>query len=61
MMGMKTATSNFTRVWCKIHKDNQWKIDKDLNYYNSISIKCTLQEILNIAEKKGEQLGQVLL
>jgi hypothetical protein len=37
------------------HKDNRWKMDKDLTHYNSIPIKCTLQEIINMAEKKGSQ------
>ena len=53
MMGMKAATSNFACVWCKIHKDNRWKMD--LTHYNSIPIKRTLQEIINMAEKKGTQ------
>ena len=53
MMGMKAATSNFACVWCKIHKDNRWEMDKDLDYYNSVPIKCTLQEIINMALKKG--------
>ena len=55
MMGMKAATSNFACVWCKIYKDNRWEIDKDLDYYNSVPMKRTLQEIINMALKKGAQ------
>ena len=55
MMGMKAATSNFACVWCKIHKNNRWEMDKDIDYYNSVPMKRTLQEIINMALKKGAQ------
>jgi hypothetical protein len=35
MLGMKGATSNFACLWCKVHKENRWQMDKDLDYYNS--------------------------
>lgn len=27
MMGVKGATSHYARVWCKVHKDSNWKMD----------------------------------
>ena len=55
MMDMKAATSNFACVWCKIHKDNRWEMDKDLDYYNSVPKKRLLQEVINMALKKRAQ------
>ena len=52
---MKAATSNFACVWCKIHKDNRWEMDKDLDYYNSVPMKRALQEVINMALKKRAQ------
>ena len=34
VMGMKSATSNYTCLWCKIHKDDRWRMDFELAHYN---------------------------
>jgi hypothetical protein len=55
MLGMKSATSNFACVWCKVKKENRWLMDKDLNCYNSPPLRRTLQEIIDMANKEGTQ------
>ena len=50
---MKGATSNFACLWCKVHKENRWQMDKDLDYYNSPPIQHTLEEVIGMANKKG--------
>jgi hypothetical protein len=53
MLGMKSATSNFACVWCKVKKENRWQMDKDLNCYNSPPLRCILQQIIDMANKEG--------
>ena len=53
VMGMKCATSNYACIWCKVHKDNRWKMDFNLNKYNSAPLQRTLKEIIQMADKKG--------
>ncbi|XP_028394773.1 uncharacterized protein LOC114518936 [Dendronephthya gigantea] len=53
VLGMKSATSNFACLWCKVHKENRWQMDKDLDYYNSAPLKRTLEEVITMANKKG--------
>ena len=55
MLGMKSATSNFACVWCKIHKEFRWVMDKDLEYYNSAPLKRTLQQVIDMAKKNGSK------
>ena len=53
LMGMKNATSNYSCLWCKIPKDDRWKMDFDLAHYNSNPLKRTLEEIKEMANKAG--------
>jgi hypothetical protein len=54
MLGMKSATSNVACIWCKIHKEFRWVMDKDL-YYNSAPLKRTLQQVIDMAKKNGSK------
>ena len=53
MLGMKGATSNYACLWCKIHKEHRWQMDKDLDYYNSHPLQRTLEEVIKMENKKG--------
>ena len=44
-MGLKGATFDYARIWCKIHKLQRWDMSKDLVFYNTGDMKRTLQEI----------------
>lgn len=52
IMGMKCASANYSCIWCKVHKDDRWKMDFDLKKYNSEPLKRTLEEIKQMADKK---------
>ena len=51
MMGMKSATSNYACLWCKIHKDDRWRMDFESAHYNSHPLKQTMDEIKKMANK----------
>ena len=55
MMGMKGATSIYSCLWCKIAKDLRWKVDFDLDHYNTPSLLRTLEEMTKMSQKKGTQ------
>lgn len=54
-MGMKSATSLYACLWCKIHKDSRWKMNFDLEHYNSCPLKRTMDEINAMANKAGNK------
>ena len=35
MMGLKGATSHYACAWCKLHEDDHWNMEFELNYYQS--------------------------
>ena len=39
-------------VWCKVHKNDHWKMDLDLDYHYSSELKRTLKEMNELAQKK---------
>ena len=41
MMGLKGATSYYACVWCKVHKNDRWKMDLDLDDCHSSDLKRT--------------------
>lgn len=55
MMGMKSATSLYACLCCKIHKDYRWKMNFDLEHYNSCPLKRTMDEINAMANKAGNK------
>ena len=44
-MGLKGATSDYSCLWCKIHKLQRWDMSKDMDFYYTGEMKRTLQEI----------------
>ena len=52
MMGLKGATSHYACVWCKVYKDDRWKMHFDLNHYQSTELKRTLKEMNELSENK---------
>ena len=55
MMGLKGATSHYTCVWCKVHKDHRWDTSFPSHHYESSNLKRTIKEISELAKKKGKQ------
>lgn len=45
VMGLSGGTSNFSCLWCKVHKLLWWDMSKFLDLYNSGEIKRTLDEL----------------
>ncbi len=54
ILGLKTATSNYSCAWCKLHKDDRWNMEFDLEYFNSDPIKRTIQEIKEMSKRKHD-------
>ena len=54
ILGLKSATSNYACSWCKIHKNERWNMNFDVDYYNSMPIKRTLQEIKDMSTKSQD-------
>ena len=52
MMGLKGATSHYASVWRKVHKDDRWKMEFELNYYQSADLKRTLKEMIELSKKR---------
>lgn len=43
VMGINKASSNYARLWCTIHKDDQPDMSKGKEYYEKASRKRTLK------------------
>ena len=52
MMDMKGATSIYSCLWCKIADDCRWKMDLNLDYYNTPLLLRTLVEMSKMVQKK---------
>ena len=50
-MGLSGATSDYSCLWCKIHKLQMWDMTKDLDYYNTGDLKRNLEDM---NEKKNK-------
>ena len=57
MLGLNGATGNYACAWCKIHKDDRWKMDKHFNDFNSQPIARTLQEVKEMSKKSKDNYG----
>ena len=55
MMGMKGATSIYPCLWCKIAKDCRWKMDLNLDHYNTPPLLRALEKMTKMAQNKGKQ------
>lgn len=57
MLGLNAATANYACAWCKIHKDDRWKVYQHFSYFNSKPLSRSLQEIKKMSEKKKDNYG----
>ena len=51
MLGLNGATANYACAWCKIQKDDRWKIDQHFSYFNSKPLSRSLQELTEMFKK----------
>ena len=54
MLGMKSATSHHSCVWCKVHAHCRYDMNFTLDHYNSDPHKRTLDEIIELAGKRKD-------
>lgn len=54
LLGLKGATSNYACMWCKVHKSERWKVDRDYRDYNSTPLCRSLKEIKEMCQKKTD-------
>ncbi len=54
MLGLKGAISNYACAWCKIHKDERWKMDQHYSYYNEPTLSRSLEEIMAMSKKSTD-------
>lgn len=54
LLGLKGATSNYACVWCKVHKSERWKVERDYRDYNSTPLCRSLKEIKEMCQKKTD-------
>ena len=52
MLGLNSATGNYSCAWCTIHKDDRWKMDHEFNYFNSPPLTRTLQDIKEMSKSR---------
>ena len=53
MMSLKGATSYYACAWYKLHKDDHWNMEFELNYYQSAELKRILKEMIELSQKKN--------
>ena len=49
MLGLSAATANYACTWCKIHKDDRWKMEKHYHW-----LARSLQEIKETSKKSKD-------
>ena len=54
MLGLKGATSNYACAWCKLHKDERWKMDQHYTYFNKPQMSRSLEEMHAMCTKSKE-------
>lgn len=54
ILGMKSATSHHSCVWCKVHAHCRYDMNFTLDHYNSFPHTRTLDEIINLAGKRKD-------
>ena len=52
VMGLSGATSTYACLWCKIHKDERWEMSQPKDFYCTVPMKRTLQEIKDMSKLK---------
>ena len=57
MLGLNGATGNYACAWCKIHKNDRWKMDHHFNDFNSHPLARTLQEVNEMSKKSKDNYG----
>ncbi|XP_028417002.1 uncharacterized protein LOC114541217 [Dendronephthya gigantea] len=53
LLGMKSATSDHSCIWCTIHKNNRFDMSKSQEYYSHPPMSRTLEEIKKCALKQN--------
>lgn len=51
-MGLNSATSDFSCLWCKIHKGERWDTSKPMDYYNKDPTMRTTEGIKKLCHEK---------
>ncbi|CAB4030363.1 Hypothetical predicted protein [Paramuricea clavata] len=51
VFGLQNATSNYSCLWCKVHKDKRWDMSHDISYYTSVQLKRSIKDIHDLAGK----------
>ena len=54
VMGLSGATSTYACLWCKIHKDERWEMSQPKDFYCTVPMKRTLQEIKDMSKLKTD-------
>ena len=58
IMGLNSATANYSCLWCKIHKQNRWDTSKSCYFFHEDGQKRTLEEInKNLCQEKCDNFG----
>ena len=56
MMGLKSATSHYACVWCKIHKNKRWDTSFTLDHFDELEDQCfKLDKIIQLQLAAGYQ------
>ena len=51
ILGLKCTTSNYSCIWCKIHKNDRWDMSHNLDHYKSAPLQRTIEEVSEMAGK----------
>ena len=54
MLGLKGATSNYACAWCKLHKDERWKVDQHYSHFNQPEMSRSLEEMHAMSTKSKD-------
>lgn len=54
MLGLKGAISNYACAWCKVHKNDRWKMDCHYNHFNTPPLSRSLNEIREMCQKSKD-------
>ena len=55
LMGLTGATSNYSCVWCKLHKNERWNMKYELDHCNKKDLRRKINEIHEYASKKTKE------
>ena len=57
IMGLNSATANYSSLWCKIYKQNRWDTSKSCYFFHEDGQKTTLEKIKNLCQEKCDNFG----